>query len=42
MIVELSKIAGKTQKFKQEAEALAFFAKHGVSVGGTHPTKDKK
>jgi DNA topoisomerase-1 len=42
MIVELSKIEGKNQKFKQESEALAFFSGHGVSIEGTKPTKDKK
>lgn len=42
MTLELSKIGGKNQKFKTEAQALEFFAKHGVTVGDMKPTQDKK
>lgn len=42
MTLELAKIGGKNQKFKTEAQALEFFAKHGVTVAGVKPTQDKK
>ena len=42
MILELAKIGGKNQKFKTEAQALEFFAGHGVTVAGVKPTQDKK
>lgn len=42
MILELAKIGGKNQKFKTEADALEFFAKHRVSIAGVKPTQDKK
>ncbi len=42
MALELAKIGGKNQKFKTEAQALEFFAKHGVTIDGVKPTRDKK
>lgn len=42
MMIELAKIWGKNQKFKTEADALAFFARHGISTTGANTTKDKK
>lgn len=42
MTLELAKIGGKNQKFKTEAQALEFFAAHGVTIAGVKPTQDKK
>jgi len=42
MMIELSKIAGKNQKFKTESDALEFFENHGINISATKPTKDKK
>lgn len=40
--VELSKMEWKTKKFKNEADALKFFATHGVQIASVKPAKDKK
>lgn len=42
MMIELSKIWGKNQKFKSESDALHFFENHGIHISGAKPTKDKK
>ncbi len=42
MSVELAKLAGKSPKFKTEADALGFFTQHGISLSNTTPTQDKK
>lgn len=42
MMIELAKIGGKNQKFKQESDALHFFEDHGINITSTKPAKDKK
>ena len=42
MLIELAKIGGKSQKFKTEADALAFFKSHGIDPSHIQATKDKK
>ena len=42
LTIELVKIAGKHQKFKQEQDALSFFTRHGIVVSQVKPTQDKK
>lgn len=36
------KLDGKTKKFKNESDALKFFATHGIDLATIKPTKDKK
>lgn len=40
--VELAKIGGKTQKFKNADEVKAFLARHGINLSEAKATKDKK
>ncbi|MBP6981549.1 type I DNA topoisomerase, partial [Candidatus Gracilibacteria bacterium] len=40
--VELSKIAGKSQKFKTSEEVKAFFSRHSIDLASVKASKDKK
>jgi DNA topoisomerase I len=40
--IEFVKDGGKAKKFKNEADALAFFDSHGINPSLSKPTKDKK
>lgn len=40
--IEFVKDWGKAKKFKNEADALAFFTSHGINPSLSKPTKDKK
>lgn len=40
--IEFIKQDGKTKKWKNESDALKFFATHGIDLATAKPTKDKK